>query len=330
MASPPAPRVILVFVDGLGLAPRDAPGNPLPEAGLDLLACYRDPAWIPPPDGGRPDSLPAAERDRPLPHRGRLVVTDPSLGVSGLPQSATGQTAILTGENAALVLGRHLYGFPTRTLQKMLRARSILKQVTGGGRRAVFLNAFRPLFFELGDAVWTRPMSATTWANRAAGLPFRTFEDLGAGAAIYQDITHDSLQDRHPEVPGRTPEAAGGILARVSREFDFTLFEFFQTDKAGHARDRIKAVRELRKLERFLAATLAELDPETNLILTSDHGNVEDLTVKTHTHNPVPTLIFGPEAPALDTGWNRLESLYGRILAVLDLPTGPGLADSQD
>jgi 2,3-bisphosphoglycerate-independent phosphoglycerate mutase len=301
-------RLVFVFVDGLGLGPPGAPDNPVASPGLDLLANFRPESWIPPADGGRPETLPPVERRGELPYGGAVRATDPSLGIGGLPQSATGQTTILTGVNAALVLGRHLYGYPTRTLQRILLEHSLLKRLVASGKRPLFLNAFRSIFFELGDAVWTKPLSATTWANRAAGLLFMTMDDLEAGRAVYQDITHDSLRGRGLDVPPREPERAGEILAAASREHDFTLFEFFQTDKAGHARDREKAIHELTKLERFLGTALAAMDlTDTTLVLTSDHGNVEDLSVKTHTHNPVPTLVFGAGGADLLPALDRLE-----------------------
>jgi hypothetical protein len=311
-------RVVFVFVDGLGLGAPGDPANPVSDPGLSLLANFRPPGWNPPPEGGRPETLPPVHRERPLPAGGAVVATDASLGIGGLPQSATGQTTILTGENAALVLGRHLYGYPTRTLQRILMRASLLKRLTEAGIPALFANAFRPIFFELGERVWEKPLSATTWATRAAGLPFCTTDDLLAGQAVYQDITHDSLPPRGRPVPLRAPEEAGEILARRSRSHAFTLFEFFQTDKAGHAMDRDKAVYELRKLERFLAALLEHLDLETTtVILTSDHGNVEDLSRKTHTLNPVPTLVFGPDAGAWADGLTRLEFFTPRLLAAL-------------
>ena len=116
----------------------------------------------------------------------------------------------------------------------------------------------------------------------------------------YQDITNESLRRKRFDVPYLLPEAAGAALARISETLDFTLFEFFQTDKAGHARDEGKAVYELVKLERFLRALLQELDPDrATVVVTSDHGNLEDLSTKTHTHNPVPTLVFGHRAAAI-------------------------------
>ena len=324
--------IVLVFVDGLGLGDRRSPDNPVAHPDLDILANFRPTEWTPPPDGGRPESLPELVRCGPLPFGGIARATDASLGVPGLPQSATGQTTIFTGVNAAAVLGRHLYAYPTQTLQRILMEHSILRRVTDAGSPAVFANAFRPIFFELGDAVWKRGMSATSWANRAAGLPFKTIEDLEHRRGVYQDITHDSLRARlaprgrrevqvHAvDIPLREPEDAGAILASIAGGHAFTLFEFFQTDKAGHAQDRDKADRELLKLERFLRGMLQSLDLGTStVIVTSDHGNIEDLSTKSHTHNPVPTLVCGQDAAGLAARLDRLEAFTPAILDALGI-----------
>lgn len=322
----PTARLVFVFVDGLGLGSPDSTANPLRDPELTILANFHPPRWGPPENGGRPVPLPPVHRLTPLPHNGIAVATDPSLGIPGLPQSATGQTTLLTGVNAARILGRHLYGYPTRTLQGILLRDSVLKRMVEGGRKPLFANAFRSIFFELGEAVWTKPLSATTWANRAAGLPFRDMEDLRGGRAVYQDISHDSLIQRGIPIAPRRPEEAGEVLARLAGGYDFTLFEFFQTDKAGHAQDEEKAGYELRKLERFLAALLSALElARYTVVVTSDHGNIEDLSRKTHTHHPVPTLLFGPEAQALSSRMDRLEGFspaFLECLGVEDRPSG--------
>ena len=55
----------------------------------------------------------------------------------------------------------------------------------------------------------------------------------------------------------------------------------------------------------------------TALIVTSDHGNVEDLRTKSHTWNPVPTLLFGERAEALAPRLDRLEAFTPAIVATL-------------
>src|SRR6185503_15765345 len=92
---------------------------------------------------------------------------DASLGVPGLPQSATGQTAILTGENGPAIMGHHLSGFPGPTLRRVLFERSLLKRIRERGRSATFLNAFRPEYFTMPHA--QRRLSATSLATLASG-----------------------------------------------------------------------------------------------------------------------------------------------------------------
>ena len=48
-------------------------------------------------------------------------------------------------------------------------------------------------------------------------------------------------------------------------------------------------------LAEFIRETLKRLDPNTTFILTSDHGNIEDLSVRNHTLNDIPTIIWGRE-----------------------------------
>jgi len=75
-----------------------------------------------------------------------------------------------------------------------------------------------------------------------------------------------------------------------------TVFEYFATDKAGHAQDFDRAASALSALDGLVGGVLASLAPDQTLIVTSDHGNLEDLSVKTHTRNPVPLLARGPAA----------------------------------
>jgi 2,3-bisphosphoglycerate-independent phosphoglycerate mutase len=306
-------RVLLIFLDGVGIGRPDAGINPL--AGAPILGNCLPDGWSPPIDGGRPGSLPAPVRRGPVPFGGRVRAVDASLGVPGLPQSATGQTTLFTGVNAAQLLGHHHYGFPGPRLRTALLEHSILKRAVQAGHTAAFLNAYRPLFFELGEGVWSRPMSASSWNNRAAGLPFRTFDDLRAGQALYHDFTNGDAIRRGFDLPRRAPAEAGETLARLAATRELTIYEFFLTDQVGHTRNLAGACTLIADLEAFLASTLSAIDSDCqHVVLTSDHGNVEDLSTKSHTHNPVPAMAWGPRADRLIGRLNRLEDVAAALL----------------
>src|SRR2546430_16673111 len=83
--------VLLFFIDGLGIGTR-GPHNPFDDLpGADPLAVFQD---------EEPNIL----------FGGMLARTDACLGVEGRPQSASGQTTILTGVNAPATIGYHKQG----------------------------------------------------------------------------------------------------------------------------------------------------------------------------------------------------------------------------
>ncbi|HET9554722.1 MAG TPA: alkaline phosphatase family protein [Anaeromyxobacteraceae bacterium] len=283
--------VLFVFVDGVGAGERDPDRNPLARGDF-LLSRFADGSGA------------------PLPHGGRAVLADARLGVPGRPQSATGQTTILTGENAPALLGRHLLGFPDRTLRELLSRRSLYRALAAAGRRFTFANAYpvaylRALGFEAdGEPELTlrrraRP-SATTVAFAAGGGRFRTFADARQGAGLTHDLTAHRARDLGVDLPLRTPEEAAELFWRLAQGHDLAAFEFFETDEAGHARSMEQGLDALSRLDRFLRALAARLGPDDALVVVSDHGNLEDLSSRNHTLSPVPVLGFGRAAARLD------------------------------
>jgi len=278
--------VLMIFIDGLGLGDDDPAKNPLVTAPMPNLrrllgGAPLTRALVPEPGA-------CYETDQAV-----LVGVDSCLGVPGLPQSATGQTTMLSGVNAAAALGRHLSGLPTPTLVEILRQHSLFKQLRAAGCRATFANLFTAEYFEaVNSGRWRH--SATTTALLSAGLPVRMLEDFQAGSAVFHDITGETLRARGYDVALVPPAEAGRRLARLTAEHEFTLFEHFLTDKAGHAQDWQAAGHWLSVLDAFLGGVLAEVDLDrTLLLIISDHGNVEDLSVRTHTENPVPAVLVG-------------------------------------
>jgi hypothetical protein len=300
-------RVCFVFLDGVGLGPTDAI-NPLAHADMPTTQRLL----------GRPLV------DGPAVQASRLLFRpiDACLGVAGLPQSATGQTTLFTGVNAAQAVGRHLAAFPTTMLQEIIARHSVLKRVTEMGGRVTFANAYSPQYWDLAKERRLRH-SATTWVNMAAGLPFRDLQDLAHGQAIYWDITHWVMRQRNGhDIPLIEPEEAGCRLAGLAADHDLVLFESFLPDMVGHRRLDLAPEAVMTLIDRFLAGVLAHLPRDATLLLTSDHGNIEDAQTKVHTRHPVPLLAFGPGAMTFQS----VEAITDVTPAILRLLGGEGLA----
>jgi 2,3-bisphosphoglycerate-independent phosphoglycerate mutase len=262
--------LLLLFVDGLGLAGRD--NNPLHQAGVEALALFSDSI----------DTYSFAG--------GAAKAVDATLGIGGLPQSATGQTALFTGVNAARLIGRHLSGWPSPRLRTLLRSDSIFIRLKAGGRRVAFANAFTPGYFLRP----VRLMSASTLHMLYAGLRPRWIWQIPSGEAVYQDFTNRMLIESGFDVPEHTPEQAGSNLRGLLEKFDFVLYEFFLTDAAAHRRIGIDTVEVIKRLERMLTTLIDSCGPRRHtLVLCSDHGNIEDDSTRGHTRNPVPLAAWG-------------------------------------
>ena len=62
------------------------------------------------------------------------------------------------------------------------------------------------------------------------------------------------------------------------------------------------AVETLERFDGLLGGVLEDFDHrECTLILTSDHGNIEDLSTKSHTRNPVPCIVAGSKRKELSS-----------------------------
>ena len=98
-----------------------------------------------------------------------------------------------------------------------------------------------------------------------------------------------------PEMPVMELAQAGAFLAGLARNFDFAFFEYWLTDYAGHGQEMPEAVRLLEQFDVVLGGLLEAWHPADLLLITSDHGNLEDLSTRRHTANPVPLLLVGAE-----------------------------------
>ena len=243
------------------------------------------------------------------------VPLDACLGVEGIPQSATGQTALLTGINAPAEMGRHIEGFPPPALKALIEQDNLFMRLRDLGKQCTFANSYLNIDPE---QIPMRRRSVTTVMTMAALGRVRGSTELENGRAVTHDITRETLETRGYTGPQISPEEAARHLIETAEENDFTLFEHFLTDRAGHRADFAHAVQCLEKLQRFIAvaSTFAE-QPNRLFILTSDHGNIEDVSIRTHTKNPVPFVAIGQDADRLKQVTNLCD-VTPAIIALYD------------
>jgi len=272
-----------VFLDGVGIGPSDPDINPFLRAELPVLRSML---------GGE---IPTLESTTLSGVRGMAFPVDATLGVEGLPQSGTGQIAILTGENAPLVLGRHFGPWPPVRLRELLESRNLFRRALAQGNRVAFANAY-PKGWP-GTLPWRR-LAAPPLAAHSAGVLTREIEALVAEDAVASEITNDGWRryTGREDLPEPSPHRAGQTLARIASGADLTLFAHWATDHEGHRGGMRGAIAALERVDAFLGGMMAGApDTGLELLIVSDHGNVEDVRGG-HTRNPALGMVarLGP------------------------------------
>ncbi|WP_039948428.1 alkaline phosphatase family protein [Leptospira fainei] len=301
--------IFYVFIDGIGFGENDPEKNPFARFSTGIF-------------------LPLAGKEIPKDSPPRLhdlvyIKTDASMGIKGLPQSATGQTSLWTGINACQVLNRHMSGFPTFTLKRIIAKYSIVRVLEERGFKADLLNCYTPGF---SDHVKKNPrqVSASTLIQMAGNKPLKGMEDLRAGKGLYMDISReflrkfgrDYIEKGDPVLEKQDPYETGKAIVPAVKDYTLCIYEYFLTDKVGHKMNWSGADRCIEDLEGFLLGVIEAMNPdEDQLIVTSDHGNLEDLTVDVHTTNLVPTILFGKYTERMK---DKIESLKDIPHAIYD------------
>ncbi len=287
--------LIFLFVDGIGLAsPSEANPFSLFQDKLPGLTELTGSASM---------TADAPEVNRPY-HIFRPA--DANLDTEGLPQSGTGQTSLFTGINAAKLIGKHFGPYPHSGNKPLLRESGIFQQIHSAGKSAWFMNAYPPVFFE--RAKKTRRWSCSTLMVKSSGQKLCSTEDVRIGKAVTAELFGDYWKEKLGiELPERRGEDVAEILINAAGEHDFVMLEYYLTDKAGHAMDSEFAFDTLQRLDSVLLPLMNNLNGHT-FVLCSDHGNLEDLSTKTHTRNPVPLVAAGPKA-----------SFFERVMQITDV-----------
>ncbi len=276
-------KLLFLFLDGIGLGEDNPEINPFAKTSMPYLESLLGNKKL-------TKSIESVDNEFVSLH-----AVDPNLGVKGLPQSATGQAVLLTGINIPKELGYHYGPKPNPETAKYLEADTIFHKVIKADKKTALLNAYPPRYFDGIDS-GKRLYSSIPLALTNAGVSLFTHEDYFAGKALSADFTGQGWHDflNFPNAPIFDPHTAGIKLAQLAKEYDFSFFEYWASDYAGHKQDMDSAVEQLETFDAVLAGLLSSWRSEDGLILlTSDHGNMEDLSTRKHTANQVPLLLFG-------------------------------------
>ena len=248
-------------------------------------------------------------------HEAASVPLDALLGVEGVPQSGTGQTALLTGHNAAEAFGGHFGPWVPVKLRPLVEGESILRRSLEAGHPTAFANAY--------PEGWpgrrgSRGVAGPPLAARGAGLLNRDHRHLERGEAVASEMVNEGWR-RHlgfTGLPRVGPAEAGATLGRLARAHRLTLYAHYDTDTAGHRGGMAGSREALERVDLFLGGVLETLPPDHLLVVASDHGNVEDVRGG-HTRNPALGLVVGPHAEARGRELTSLLDVTPRILAWL-------------
>jgi 2,3-bisphosphoglycerate-independent phosphoglycerate mutase len=229
---------------------------------------------------------------------------------------------LLTGMNIPAALGYHYGPKPNPAVAEYLRNGNLFYHLQQAGLKVGSLNAYPPPYFEAITS-GRRNYSAIPLALASAGVPLKTASDLYAGQALSVDFTGQGWRTRLgiAEAPVLEPWQAGQRLSRLAEAYDLSFFEYWPSDIAGHGQDMAQACGLLETFDAVLGGLLEGWQGDNDLLLiTSDHGNLEDLSTRRHTLNPVPALLVG--ALELRNAFaHDLKDLTGITPAILRLET---------
>lgn len=297
--------VLMIFIDGVGIGENNSEKNPFFQKSYKIFNEYFG-------------ETPHLDNQNISNNDSYLFPVDANLGIDGLPQSGTGQTTIFTGENASGILGRHFGPYPHSELIQTLEEKNIFADLKRKGKKGVFVNAYPRIFFDYINK-GRRRLSVTTLSCLLSGIYLKNADDLVEGNALSNEIdNHRWIENLKYKIPYIEPEVAADRLLNLVKLNDFTLFEYFLTDHLGHWRIKESFERITDTLDKFLFHILVNTKDDLTLVICSDHGNFEDISVKTHTRNPAIGITSGFKAENLKNKIFSLSDIKPSILELME------------
>jgi hypothetical protein len=293
----------MIFIDGVGIGKKDYEYNPFFKYGFKTFTEIFG-------------EVPTLQNQNLRNDGAFLFPVDARLGVEGLPQSGTGQTSIFCGINAPKFVGKHFGPYPYSTLVPVLKEKNILKYYRDKKQNSFFANAYPKVFFDYIKSGRSR-LSATSLSCKLSGIRLNNAGDVRTGKALTAEITNERWNSKLGyKLKVIKPQTAAKRLLRIASRNSFTLYEYFLTDHLGHGRYDGDIQKTMNVLDEFLLAVIKNIGKNTTLIICSDHGNFEDLSVKTHTINPSLAITAGKYAKKLSENIKDLSQIKGAITKI--------------
>ncbi len=285
---------ILIFIDGVGIGKKDFESNPFFKYGFKTFT----------------------ENFGEIPHLGKLKLkcdngflfpVDARMGVDGIPLSGTGQTSIFCGVNAPKIIKQHFGPYPYSTLVPLIKEKNIFHEFKKRKKKVAFVNAYPKQFFEYVNS-GRRRLSVTTLSCLLSGIRLNKIADLRNGKALAADIDNIRFTEKMGyKLKVISPQTAAKRLIRIGSKNHLTVFEIFHMDHHGHGRAPEYMEHTIKILDEFLLYITKNLEKEMTLIVSSDHGNFEDLSIKMHTLNPALGMVFGKNSEVIS---KKIKKLY--------------------
>ncbi|MHB1686023.1 MAG: metalloenzyme [Ignavibacteriaceae bacterium] len=294
----------MIFIDGVGIGKEDYQNNPFFKYQFKtFLEIF--------------GKIPSAKNEIIESNGSFIFPTDARLGVEGFPQSGTGQTAIFCGVNASQIIGKHFGPYPYSTLLPIIQEQNIFKYFLAEKKKVFFANAYPKLFFDYLKSGKPR-LSVTSLSCRFSGVRLNHTTDVLRGRALTAEVTNERWNQKLGyKLPVIKPETAARRLLKIAGQNFFTLYEYYLTDYIGHGRYDGNVEDVIKTLDEFLFTVLDEMDrTKITLLICSDHGNFEDLSIKTHTLNPSLTISAGKNAGQLFKSIKDISQIKKAIIEV--------------
>jgi 2,3-bisphosphoglycerate-independent phosphoglycerate mutase len=294
---------ILIFIDGVGIGKKDYENNPFFKYGFKTFTeNFGD--------------IPHLENQKLKCANGFLFPVDALMGVEGIPLSGTGQTSIFCGVNAPKMINQHFGPYPYSTLVPTIKEKNIFHEFKKRKKKVAFVNAYPKQFFEYVNS-GRRRLSVTTLSCLLSGIKLNKIADLRSGNALAADIDNIRFVEKmNYKMKIILPQLAAKRFLKISAKNHLTVLEIFHTDHHGHGRAMEYMEHTIKVLDEFLLYLTKNITEEMTLLVCSDHGNFEDLSIKMHTTNPALGMVFGRNAESIS---KKIKKLYHIKPAIMEM-----------